>query len=183
MSDPFATNGNKNKPRNRSTNLRYLNKRISILQQETSPTISMTGSKYMSGTSNQKMVIRRRCNTSVSLTSNKFVFSSASLASVMPDGAKILNFKVVGNTCRNIRVKVPKDSVMMNRGPNNSEVDDLYRENWQPLSRFPSIKVNVPDTLAKAIDTADTNSILFEVQSQDVSTALITVSVTYQTMV
>jgi len=106
----------------------------------------------------------------------------ALLGPAIPDGAKLLTIKVIGRNCRNIRVSVPKDTALFTRGSNNSEIQDFNKENWAPLSRFPMVKIDIPDPISAAIDTNATNT-LFSVYSNDLPTGIFTLALHYQTMV
>jgi len=144
----------------------------------------MTGQPVQVGTTNTHFVyLKRKVNFSTTLVSGELKVLPATITSVIPDGAKILMVKVVGRDCRNIRVRVPKNTKLFSRGSNNDEVQDLTREVWAPLSRFPSLTVDVPDTLAQAIDTNDTSSELFTVFSSDAPGARVTLTIMFLTMV
>jgi hypothetical protein len=144
----------------------------------------MTGSFYNVGTTNTHwMYLKRKVNITKNLASSDLVVTGSTLSTVMPDGAKILKVKVVGRDCRNVRVKVPAGTRLFERGGFNGEVQALQRESWAPLSRFPTLTVDVPDTLASAIDTNDTTNELFSVQSNDKADATVTLTVWFLTMV
>jgi len=117
------------------------------------------------------------------MTAGEYKVTPSTLTTVIPDGAKILSVKVVGRDCRNIRVRVPKGTRLFSYGSFNSNVEDDNREVWAPLSRFPSLLVDVPDTLAQALDTNDTTSELLTVFSRDNATASFTLTVKFLTMV
>lgn len=148
----------------------------------------MSGQQYQLGTTKiHYMYIRRKVNYTITLDSGSAIITGTTLKPFMPDGAKILNFKAINRTSRNLRIRIPKETRLFQRGAVNNvqgenEIADLHREVWAPLSRFPSIKVNVPDTLASGIDVDNTVT-LFEVLSLDGLGATVTLSVTYQTMV
>lgn len=129
------------------------------------------------------MYLRRKVNATFSLTAGELKVTPSLLNDTVPDGAKVLKVHVVGRDCRNVRVRVPKGTKLFNRGSNNDEVQDNNSEVWAPLSRFPSLKLDVPDTLSNALDTNDTTSELFTVFCRDNATAVVTFTLTYLTMV
>lgn len=177
-------NGKDNQPRKRSTNLRSLNNRLNTLQRETNPRVTLSGTHVQVGsTKTYWMYVRRKVNSTFSLVANELKVTPSLLTNTMPDGAKVLKVKVVGRDCRNVRVRVPKGTKLFSRGPNNDEEQDNNSEVWAPLSRFPSLTLDVPDTLSNAVDTNDTNSELFTVFSKDNATAVVTLTLTYLTMV
>jgi hypothetical protein len=144
----------------------------------------MTGSFYNVGTTNTHwMYLKRKVNITKNLTDSNLVVTGSILSTVMPDGAKILKVKVVGRDCRNVRVKIPAGTRLFERGSYNGEVQAQQKENWAPLSRFPTLTLDVPDTLASAVDTNDTTNELFSVQSNDKADATVTMTVWFLTMV
>jgi hypothetical protein len=144
----------------------------------------MTGSFYNVGTTNTHwMYLKRKVNITKNLTDSNLVVTGSILSTVMPDGAKIFKVKVVGRDCRNVRVKVPAGTRLFERGNYNGEVQAQQKENWAPLSRFPTLTLDVPDTLASAVDTNDTTNELFSVQSNDKADATVTMTVWFLTMV
>jgi hypothetical protein len=144
----------------------------------------MTGQPVQVGTTNTHYIyLKRKVNTTLSMVGSELKVLPATLISVIPDGAKILKVKVVGRDCRNIRVRVPKNTKLFSRGPNNDEAQDSYKEVWAPLSRFPALTLDVPDTLSQAIDTNDTSSELFTVFCLDNAQAKFTLTVWFLTMV
>jgi len=144
----------------------------------------MTGQPVQVGVNNTHYVyLKRKVNTSLNLVAGELKITPNTLQTVIPDGAKILMVKVVGRNCRNIRVRVPKGTKLFSRGSSNDEIQDSYREVWAPLSRFPTLTLDVPDTLATAIDTNDSASELFTVFSTDAATASFTLTTMFLTMV
>jgi len=144
----------------------------------------MTGQPVQVGVNNTHYVyLKRKVNTTLSLTAGELKVTPNTLQTVVPDGAKVLMVKVVGRNCRNVRVRVPKGTKLFSRGAANEETQDSYREVWAPLSRFPALTVDVPDTLSSALDTNDSASELFTVFSNDVATATVSLTVLFLTMV
>lgn len=129
------------------------------------------------------MYIRRKVNSTYTLAAGELKVTPSVLSNTVPDGAKVLKVNVVGRDCRNVRVRVPKETKLFSRGSNNNEEQDNNSEVWAPLSRFPSLKVDVPDTLSNALDTNDSTSELFTVFCKDNATANVTLTLTYLTMV
>lgn len=164
--------------------MRSLSKRLNTLQREVSPRVTMSGQVYNVGTTNTHWVyLKRKVQLTKILDANTLKVTGSTLSTLMPDGAKVLKVKVVGRDCRNVRVSVPVNTPLFQRGNNNGEPFASYREVWAPLSRFPSLTLDVPDTLSSAVDTNNATEELFTVYSQDVATANVTLTVWYQTMV
>jgi len=170
-------------PRNTQNKLNSLKQSVNTIRREITPRISLSGQSVQVGTTNTNYIyIKRNVNVTAILVGGVYAVKPDFLASAIPDGAKLLSIKVIGRNCRNIRVNVPKDTALFTRGTNNTEIQDFNKENWAPLSRFPMIKIDVPDPIAAAIDTNAT-TVLFTLYSLDVPTAQITMALHYQTMV
>jgi len=73
----------------------------------------------------------------------------------VPLGAKILSFRVRNLTSRTLRVVVgPNSKIVADNGTITNQLDRFVAS---PYSRFPTIRVNVPDLLANG-DFFNTNS-------------------------
>lgn len=82
-------------------------------------------------------------------------FVGTDLSSTIPDGAKILSMKITSLTGRYVAVTVPSGSALMLTQDQaaSAPLPGLSRFNVAPLSRFPVVRVNIPDLLARPIDT------------------------------
>jgi len=139
---------NKKMPRKSSTNLRSLSNRITRIQREMNPELSANGSQLLTASSsinNRSTYIDRSYTVlangvaaGATLTDNDFTG--------VPMGAKILSFRVRNLTSRTLRVVVGPNSAIT--ADNGTQLNQLDRFVASPYSRFPTIKVNVPDLLA-----------------------------------
>lgn len=184
---------NNNKPRNGDTTIvglqastHALSKRVDKIQKEISPIIKVTGTPVAASGVTKLIYLKRTVMIEAALVAGIYGLSALDLGSktfgVFPDGAKILKMVVINRTGRNLIVSIPGNSPMMNRGQLNNEVQETRRTRWAPLSRFPRIDVDVPDTLAVALDT-NSSVTLMEVRSADLATSAISIEITYLTMV
>jgi hypothetical protein len=149
-------------PRKSSTNTRALSTRLSKMQKELNPVIQISGTRFAS--TQNKVPIHRylNCTYQTDSTAAKLVKGADLAAAGMQDGCRILDFKVVNRTGRRIAVNIPVDSLLCYFGPNGSPAQ-VQKERWAPLSKFPSISVNVPDVVASTIDTNNSTATLFSV--------------------
>lgn len=166
--------------------MRSLSNRLTTLQHEVTPRVRMTGTPVAVGSVQAKVFLNRKVNLTLNVPGVGYTVTPNSLASVMPDGARLLKVVATNNTSRNLRVTVPQETILFVRGSKtNSEVSSMTREQWAPLSRFPTVTLNVPDTLSNCLDTNDNAAVLFTLLCGDNSTAeqKVTLRLTYQTMV
>lgn len=152
---------NKPQPRNSSTNNRALSTRIAKIEREITPTIQMTGMMTTTSGPSTTVPMRRKFRstlTSSSATGENFTGSSLGL----PDGARILNatFKLLNG--RKLRVTANTDRLLIGTDTAAAK-GNLTRENTAPYNRFPVVKVNIPDSVARCIDSADTTNVIFTV--------------------
>lgn len=80
----------------------------------------------------------------------------------LPDGARILRAKFLLMNGRKLRVTAQPDNLMIGTDASAPKAA-MARENIAPYNRFAVVTVNIPDTIARAIDNTGTNT-LFNVQ-------------------
>jgi len=121
------------------------------------PYATISGMPLGSSSTKSTMIDKVYCQTvTVGSTSASFKdFVGTDLASTIPDGAKILSMKITSLTGRYVAVTVPSGSALMLTQDQaaSAPLPGLSRFNVAPLSRFPVVRVNIPDLLAKPIDT------------------------------
>jgi len=154
----MAFKNGKNQPRNRSTNTRSLSNRITNIQREINPCIQMTG-VLPSGA--QKFYVTRKVTSIVPIgTGNGGTYATPSNLGVV-DGAKILSLSVSNITGRTLSVNVPYGSIILvNNGNTTAPFGGLQKTVTAPLSRFPTIRMNIPDVMAAPLN-ADSTEPLF----------------------
>lgn len=153
-------NGKNNQPRKRSTNMRALSTRVSNLQREMNPTVSSTGVNF---DTSKVRVVRKYVSTSP-MVSGVLVVSPLTLP--VPDGSKVLKVQVRNLTGRVLKVSVPSTTGLVLQqatGTTAAPFGGFQKYHSAPLSRFPTLVLNVPDTLAAPLDSADGNTPLFSV--------------------
>jgi len=157
----LAFNKNKNMPRKSSTNMRSLSNRISNIQREMNPNLSANGTQLLTASSSialsratyvdrSYVVLASGLAAGTTLTDNDFTS--------VPQGSKIMGFRVRNLTSRTLRVVVgPNSKIVADSG---TQLNQLDRFVAAPYSRFPTIKVNVPDLLANGdfFNTLSANS-------------------------
>jgi len=161
-------------PRKSSTNTRALSTRISKMQKEINPVIQVSGQRFGSGL---RVPIHRYVNATFLLSATSKTVYGTDLSTLIQDGSRILDFKAVNRTGRRVAVEIPADSGLCYFGPNGSP-SAIHKERWAPLSKFPSLTVNVPDVVSNTIDTANATTKLFTVSGTPGSTTD-TVTVTF----
>jgi len=127
---------------------------VASLRKEINPTIQLSGSRIQTS-SGCKVPLRRSINctyTGASSTNTVGVTGNSLGTAGIPDGARILDFKVTNRTGRRVFVNIPVDSQLCYFGPNGNP-SVVTKEVWAPLSRFPTLKVNIPDAITNTIDT------------------------------
>jgi len=142
-----------------------LTAQVANIRKEINPTVQLSGQRVFTTSGNGiKVPLRRNLNCTLTpLSNNLFAITGSILGSIgIPDGARILNFKVTNRTGRRVLVTIPVDSGLCYFGPNGSPAN-VTKEIWAPLSRFPTLKCNVPDVVANTIDTNNTSTNLFTI--------------------
>jgi hypothetical protein len=147
-------NGNK-QPRKSSTNTRALSTRISNIQREINPYIKLSGGTAV-GTV-KTMYVDRKTQGEFTMAAGALTVTSASVASILPTGCKILSMKVRNVTGRKIQVGIPSlNGLISNDGTASADQNfEVRRVHYAPLSQFPQIKVEIPDLVASNIDTGN----------------------------
>jgi len=96
------------------------------------------------------------------MSSGTLALTSASLQDIIPDGAKILSMKVSNVGGRKIELTIPGiNGLIFNDGTSTEPNQSMTKVAYAPLSRFPVLKVQIPDTVASNIDTAGTTVPMF----------------------
>jgi hypothetical protein len=141
---------NKNMPRKSSTNLRSLSNRINNIQREMNPQLTCNGSMLLTATTtnNSRATYVDRSYTvlgtiptgatTVTLTDNDFT--------TVPLGSKILSFRARNLTSRTLRILIGPNSKIWDQG--SAALNQVDRFIAAPYSRFPTLRVNIPDLLA-----------------------------------
>jgi len=139
-------------PRKSSTNTRALSTRISNIQKEINPYIHLKGGTA-SGTA-KSVYIDRVTQGEFLMVSGAKTISDSDLAGIIPDGAKILSMRVSNINGRKIFVQIPiVTALILNGGDSSAPNIAIDHTAYAPLNRFPVIKVDIPDLVARNIDT------------------------------
>jgi hypothetical protein len=144
--------------------LMSLSAQVANIRKEINPTVQLSGQRVTATGGSTKIPLRRNLNCALSPSaSNSLAVTGSALGLAgIPDGARILGFKVTNRTGRRVIVGIPVDSGLCYFGPNGSPAV-VNKEVWAPLSRFPTLKVNVPDVIANTIDTNNATTSLFTI--------------------
>jgi len=144
--------------------LKSLTAQISSIRKEINPTVQLSGQRVTAVGGSTKIPLRRNLNCTITPAVSNFIAVTGSTLSALgiPDGARILGFKVTNRTGRRVIVGIPIDSGLCYFGPNGSPAV-VNKEVWAPLSRFPTLKFNVPDVIANTIDTNNSSTSLFTI--------------------
>lgn len=131
---------------------------IKNIQKEMNPYASISGMP-LGSTENKATMIDKVYTTIVNTASKSLTVNCSALASTIPDGAKILSIKATNLSGRTLILTVPSGSALMLTQDQSASapLPALSRLMVAPLSRFPVIKCNIPDLLAKPIDTGAGN--------------------------
>jgi len=118
------------------------------------PYVSMTGMPLGSGGSKSVMIDKVYTQTVVT-SSKSYLVTKPSLTGVIPDGSKILSIKATNLNGRSLTFTVPSGSELMltQDAAASAPLPTISRMMVAPLSRFPVIKVDIPDLLSRPIDT------------------------------
>jgi hypothetical protein len=126
-------------------------------------------------TSSKQQYVTRKLTGIVTMANSVFNVTGAS--NNIPDGCKILKVVAKNLTGRTLTLEVPVSTVMMDMGTVDKTFGPIKKFVTAPLSRFPTIKVNIPDLLALPI-TNDASQPLFTLGSL-ISSATDAVELTY----
>lgn len=155
IANDLPNKSTRQKPRKSSTNTRALSTRIKNIQKEMNPYIHLTGGTAVGTT--VTTYIDRKSSTVFQNTNGFNTVTAADLSLALPDGARILGMKIMNITGRELTVTIPADSALVtNKGPTDAPNKLMKMVAFAPLSRFPSLKVDIPDVLANTIDTGGT---------------------------
>lgn len=137
-------------PRKSSTNMRSLSNRIDKIRREMNPQLTCNGTMLLTATTtnNSRATYVDRSYTvlgtiptgatSVALTDNDFT--------VVPLGSKILSFRARNLTSRTLRILIGPNSKIWDQS--TASLNQVDRFVAAPFSRFPTLRVNIPDLLA-----------------------------------
>jgi len=96
------------------------------------------------------------------MSSSTLAVNASNLQDIIPDGAKILSMKVSNVTGRKISLTIPGLSgLISNDGSSTESNTSMTKVAYAPLSRFPVLKVQIPDLVASNVDTAGTTVPMF----------------------
>jgi len=140
-----------------------LSTRINNIQKEMNPYISMSG---MAQGQSKSVYIDRVTSWLTTVATSNLDVKSSDLKTILPDGCKILSMKITNLDGRAVTATVPAGSGLIlveSQSSVGAQNEPLTRVNYAPLSRFPSIKMEIPDLIARNIDTDSTSVILFNV--------------------
>jgi len=147
-------------PRKSSTNTRALSTRISNIQREINPYIHITGGTAQGVTT--ATYIDRKTQGEFLMVSGTLAVTSSALLGTIPDGGKILGMKISNVTGRKIALTIPGiNGLISNDGTTTEPNTSVTKVAFAPMSRFPVLKVQIPDLVASNIDTAGSSIPMF----------------------
>lgn len=162
-------NGKNKQPRKSSTNTRALSTRLQQLQREMNPQVMLSGSTL--GSQNKQFVTRKLVSiVPLSASTAKDVLA-ADLG--IPDGCKILKIVAKNLSTRQLRLNVPTTTGLLESGSTGTTAapfGGIQKYQSAPLSRFPTLVLNVPDLLAAPQDLGSA-TVLFTLNSGSSSAA------------
>jgi hypothetical protein len=130
--------------------MRSLSNRIDMIRREMNPQLTCNGSMLLTATTtngSRATYVDRSYTvlgtiptgaTSVAITDNDFT--------TVPLGSKILSFRARNLTSRTLRILIGPNSKIWDQG--SLAINQLDRFIAAPFSRFPTLRVNIPDLLA-----------------------------------
>jgi len=154
--------------------MRALSTRIKNITKEMNPYPTISGMPLGSGGTKSVMIDKVYCWKASTTGSGILGVKSSDLEGIIPDGGKIMAIKITSLGSRYLQVTVPSGSALMLTQDQaaSAPLPPLARFNIAPLSRFPVVKVNIPDLLAKPIDTqSSTTTDLFTVAVSPAATS------------
>jgi len=171
-------NGKDNRPRKRSTNNRSLSNRITALQKEMNPQINVSGSTLASA---KTQFVTRKYVGTVTMSASTFDVKTNTLS--LPSGSKILKVVARNLTGRTLTVLVPTNTALMipnstGATAENNAFQEIKKYKSAPLSRFPMIKLQVPDLLANPIDVSSADSLFTVGSSLSAATDAVEITMT-----
>lgn len=159
---------NKPQPRNSSTNTRALSTRISAIEREMTPVIKMNGTMIALGSTPSAVTQVLRKKFRIPLSSDVLTGLDVTGSSLkLPDGARILSARFILLNGRKLRVTSYPDALQIGTDA-AAPKSAMTRERIAPYSKFPSITVDIPDTISRSIDSAG-STVLFNIVGQQLN--------------
>lgn len=147
--------------------MRALSTRLTTLQREMNPQLRLTGTNF----DVSKVATMRKYVVTAPTVSGVLNVTSTTLP--LPDGAKVLKVRLRNLTGRTLKVSVPAGTGLVLNGASgdaNLPFGGFSKFDAKPFSRFPTLTLNVPDSLAAPLDSAGTAT-LFSVTGDSGSAA------------
>jgi hypothetical protein len=115
-----------------------------------------------------KMYITRKVTALLPAGTSTSSVTATPAALGVADGAKILSLKAYSLRNRTLTIDVPNGSVIVvNDGSSTAPFGGFKKTVAAPLSRFPVIKMNIPDLLAAPLNS-DSTETLFSLSSEGI---------------
>lgn len=130
--------------------MRALSTRVSNLQREMNPTVTSTGLNY----DTTRVAVVRKYTVVEPMSSGALAVTPQTLP--LPDGSKVLKVQVRNLSGRVMKLSVPNDTGLVlaqAAGTSSTPFGGFQKYASAPLSRFPTLKLNVPDSLARPLDS------------------------------
>ena len=109
---------------------------------------------------NKTVYIDRKTTGEFTMSSKALDVKLTDLLTMIPDGAKILSMKFSNTNGRKLTVTIPSDNpLILTGGSTAAPTQALMRRAFAPITRFPTIHVEIPDLIAANIDTAEPTGI------------------------
>jgi len=128
-----------------------------------SPQVNVSGQTLVSS---QKQYVTRRFVGSVKLASS--TFDVVCNTNALPDGCKVLKVVAKNLDGRSLTLTVPTNTALITsdtNGGTTAPFGGIKKMVSAPYTRFPTIKVQIPDLLAAPVDAANSTLPLFTVGS------------------
>lgn len=109
-----------------------------------------------------KQYVTRKYVSLVNLASGASTVTGQSVN--LPDGCKVLKVVAKNLTGRYLRLEVPQDTCLMvppAEGDSTAPFGGIKKHVSSPWTRFPTLKVNVPDLLAAPVNNALATDVMF----------------------
>jgi len=101
--------------------------------------------------------IDRKCSGEFTMVSKTKTIVSTDLKDIIPDGAKILSMKLCNTNGRKLAVRIPAlTSLILTGGNADASNVELTRRAYAPITHFPTIRVEIPDLIARNVDVDST---------------------------
>jgi len=171
-------NNNRSKASESSTKYATLSRRVNNIKKELSPGVSCTGKTL--GVTPKQWVTRTLVSSVALVAGTKAILLGSGGDVNVPDGCKILGVTVKNLNGRFLKLTVPVDTGLLipqAEGSSTVPFGGFTKYVSAPYTKFPTLKVEVPDTLARAQDVTGTAVTLFTVSAAGSATDLIELSV------